>query len=191
MTDGKNSTGELKALILYWSATGNTKKVAETIKQALGRQNIGVTLKTVDDAALALDLYGYDLVFLGSPSYNWMPSKPVLSFLEEKREYHNKRGDIKMCAPKVPGKRAVAFCTYSGPHTGINEAMPVCKYMGQFFEHLGFEVLEEWCVVGEAHGNEAASTQGRLGDIRGRPNEEDLEEICGKVITLVESLKNP
>ncbi|MCX5908895.1 MAG: hypothetical protein NTY64_17400 [Deltaproteobacteria bacterium] len=29
------------------------------------------------------------------------------------------------------------FCTYSGPQTGINEAIPAGKFAGQFFEHLG------------------------------------------------------
>ena len=190
MADINNFSGELKALILYWSATGNTKKVADTIAQTLKQQGVSVNMVNVEEAS-GLDLYGHDLVFIGAPSYSWLPPKPVQHFLEEKRQYHNERGDIKLCAPKVPGSRAVVFCTYSGPHTGINEAIPVCKYMGQFFEHLGFEVLAEWYVVGEFHGREAYSTQGCLGDIRGRPSKEDLKDISDKVITIVKSLKNP
>jgi len=188
MTQSEKSGGGVKALILYWSGTGNTRKVAETIRQALECQNVTVTMSNVEEA-YGLDVLGYDLVILGSPSYTWRPPKPVLDFLDEKRKYHSERSDIKLCAPKVPGRRAVVFCSYSGPHTGINEAIPVCKYMGQFFEHLGFEVLDEWYVVGEFHGREDHSTQGRLGDIRGRPNQQDLAEISDKVSRLVASLK--
>ena len=51
------------------------------------------------------------------------------------------------------------------------------KYMEQFFEHLRFTVLAEWYIVGELKGNEILSTQGPLGDIRGRPNEKDLSRV--------------
>ena len=81
------------------------------------------------------------------------------------------------------------FCTYSGPHTGINEAIPAGKYAGQFFEHLGFTVLDEWYIVGEFHGNERASTMGRLGDIRGRPNQQDLAQVQRDVSELVQSIQ--
>ncbi|MCK5185630.1 MAG: flavodoxin, partial [Deltaproteobacteria bacterium] len=73
------------------------------------------------------------------------------------------------------------YCTYSGPHTGKREAIPAVLYMGQFFEHLGFVVVGEWYTVGEFKGIEKASLQGKLGDIRGRPNEDDLLDIDNKV----------
>ena len=94
----------------------------------------------------------------------------------------------KLCAPKIPGKNAVVFCTYSGPHTRINEATTAGKYIGHFFEHLGFEVAGEWYIVGEFHNFEEHSTMGRLGDIRGRPNEQDLAEVENDVSQLVRSL---
>ena len=77
----------------------------------------------------------------------------------------------------MPGKNALVFCTYSGPHTGIDEATPAGKTMRQYFEHFGFNVLGEWYVIGEFHGNLANSTLGRLGDIRGKPTAEDLAKI--------------
>ena len=85
----------------------------------------------------------------------------------------------------MPGKIAVVFCTYSGPHTGISEATTAGKYMRQFLEHLGFEVADEWYIVGKFHGWEEANTMGRLGDIRGRPNEEDLSRVHRDVSKLV------
>jgi hypothetical protein len=88
----------------------------------------------------------------------------------------------------VPGKNALIFCTYSGPHTGINEAIPAGLYAGQFFEHIGFTVLDEWYVLSEFHGHENASTKGRMGDIRGKPTEEDLMKIKEDTINLAKSL---
>ena len=177
----------LKALIIYWSATGNTEKVANAIRKGLEKENVKPTFKKVAEAA-GEELYAYDLVFLGCSSYECLPPEPVQQFIKEKWKYHREHGDIKLGAPKVPGKTGVPFCTYSGPHTGINEAIPAGKYVGQFFEHLGFEVAREWYVVGEFHGREANSTRGRLGDIRGRPNDEDLAKVEKDVSELVRSL---
>jgi len=49
--------------------------------------------------------------------------------------------------------------------------------MHQFLEHLGFEVRAEWYVVGEFHGDELLSTKGKLGNIKGRRNTQDLARI--------------
>jgi hypothetical protein len=166
----------VKTAVIYWSETGNTEKVAVTINDALEAAGAEVLLKRVEQAG-DIDWYDYDLVCIGFPSYQWSPPKPVDRFLREKFRAYGKRGYVKTGAPKVPGKHVLIFCTYSGPHTGINEAIPAGKYAGQFFEHLGFTVLDEWYVVGEFHGSFERSTQGRLGDIRGRPNAEDLEKI--------------
>jgi hypothetical protein len=141
----------MKAIVVYWSETGNTEKVALAINDALDAAGVEVLLKRVEQAG-GIDWYGYDLICIGFPSYQWSPPKPVDTFLKEKFRAYRKQGHIKTGAPKVPGKHALIFCTYSGPHTGINEAIPAGKYAGQFFEHLGFTVLDEWYVVGEFHG---------------------------------------
>jgi flavodoxin len=178
---------ELKTLILYWSATGNTEKVTNTIRDTLVREGVKPTVKKVAEAA-AEELYDYDLIFLGAPSYSFQPPEPVLRFVKDKMKLHSERGDIKIGAPRIAGKTAVVFCTYSGPHTGISEATPAGDYMGQFFEHLGCEVAAKWSIVGEFHGREELSTKGRLGDIRGRPNQKDLAEVEKNVSTLVKSI---
>ena len=178
---------QLKARVVYFSATGNTGKVAHAIRNALEKEGVTTTFLKVKEAA-EVELYDYDLVFLGSPSIMWLPAKPVLSYIEEKHKLHGKRGDVKLCAPKIPGKTAVVFCTYAGPHTGIDEGITAGKYMRQFFEHIGFDVADEWYIVGEVHGSDDASTKGRLGDIRGRPNEQDLAQVEKECSQLVRSL---
>jgi len=176
----------MKVLIVYWSATGNTKRVAETIYNTLKDSGVNPVLKRLEDAKDE-DFYHYDLVFIGSPTLLWQSPAPVQQYVKEKMEYHRGRGDIKLRAPKLPGKKAVVFITYSGPHTGIDEAIPVGKYLGQFMAHLGFELVGEWYVVGEFHGYEDMSTRGRLGDIRGRPNQEDLAIITKYVSGLLKT----
>jgi len=118
----------------------------------------------------------------------WLPVKPVLNYIEEKHKLHGKRGDIKLCALKIPGKTAVVFCTYSGPHTGISEATTAGKYMRQFFEHIDFEVAGEWYIAGKVHGSEEASTMGKLEDIRGRPKEQALAQVESGVSQSVRSI---
>jgi flavodoxin len=180
---------ELKVLIIYWSATGNTEQVVNAIQRGLVNEKITpkvIKLPVVEE----VELYEYDLVLLGSPSYMFLPPEPVQQFIRKKMKYHREHGDVRPCAPKVPGKTAVVFCTYSGPHTGINEAIPACKYLGQFFEHLGFEIAGEWYIVGEFHGHDDLSTKGVLGDIRGRPNEQDLSKVENDVRELVKSVRS-
>lgn len=177
----------MKALILYWSATGNTEKIANTIESSLAKANVDVKTVKIPDGA-DIDLFEYDLVCLGTPSYQFLPPEPVINYAKETMKRCHESGAIKLCAPTVPGKYAVIFCTFSGPHTGVNEAIPVAKYLGQFFEHLGFAVKGEWYTVGEFHGREEFSTLGRLGNIKGRPNEDDLAEIEKNVQELLKSI---
>ena len=177
----------MKALVLYHSSTGNTKKVADAIQNSLINEKVESVLASVGDAA-EQELYDYDLVFLGSPSMEFLPAAPVMRFIKDKMKIHRERGDIKLCAPKIPGKTAVVFCTYSGPHTGMEEATTAGKYMRQFFEHLGFEVAGEWYIVGQFHGWDEGNTMGRLGDIRGRPNEGDLSKVRSDVSKLVRAI---
>ena len=38
-------------------------------------------------------------------------------------------------------------------------------------------VQDKWYILSEFHGSEERSTKGRMGDIRGRPTEEDLKKV--------------
>ena len=101
----------------------------------------------------------------------------LMTFCSKNLKNTKKQEKIKTAAPKVHGKNALIFCTYSGPHTGLREATPVGLYVCQFFEHIGFTVLDEWYVLSEFHGSLERSTKGRMGDIRGKPTEEELQKI--------------
>jgi hypothetical protein len=165
-----------KAAVLYWSHTGNTEKVATAIQKGLEEGGFETLFKKLEEAD-TLDFFDYDLVCFGVPSYSWHPPKPADEYLKSKFARYRKEGRIQAGAPRVPGKNALVFCTYSGPHTGIREAIPAGKYVGQFFEHLGFVVVDEWYVLSEFHGNDEFSTLGRMGNIKGLPSEQDLKRI--------------
>ena len=177
----------MKSVIIYWSKTGNTEKVAFAFKKGLEESGADVLFKKIAEAD-EIDFFEYDLICIGFPSYQWHPPEAMVNFLKNKFSSYRKQERVKLSSPKIPGKYALIFCTYSGPHTGINEAIPAGKYVGQFFDHLGFTVLDEWYVLSEFHGSEANSTKGRMGDVRGRPNEEDLGKIKNDVKNLLRGL---
>jgi hypothetical protein len=173
----------MKILNLFYSSTGNTEKVAQRI--AATARDLGHYVDTIKIAGEAdIDLLQSDLVFLGSGVYQWLPGKPLQEFVGARLTHYAAAGEIKLAAPRRPHKRGVAYCTYGGAHTGINEAIPAVKYLGQLLDHLGYEVVGEWYVVGEypAKGRfQEYSRGGRLGNIEGRPNDADLAEVAALV----------
>lgn len=177
----------MEAAIVYWSQTGNTEKVALAIKKGLEKAGVKPVFRRIGDAQ-DLDWYDYDLFCIGFPSYRWSPPKPVRDFLDAKYNGYKAQGRVKVGAPKISGKNILVFCTYTGPHTGVNEVLPAAKHAGQYFEHLGFTVLDEWYVLGEFHGREELNTMGRMGDVRGRPDEQDLAKIEQDVVRLVQRM---
>ena len=178
----------MRAAIIYWSKSGNTEKVAGAIKEGLESCGIQVIYRKTEDAG-DLEWFDFDLVCVGFPSYQFHPPEPVVAYLKGRFGLYRDQGLVKTGCPRVSGKHALIFCTYSGPHTGISEAVPAGKYAGQFFDHLGFEVEGEWYVPGEFHGREEFSTKGRLGDLRGKPTAEELRKIREDTIRLVEWIR--
>ena len=176
-----------KTLVLYWSKGGNTRRVAETIHAAV--QGHGLTSEIAEmKEDLEVDPFSYDLVFAGSPVYFNLAPQPVMKYLQKLRN----RASNLASAPEKPGHFAVVFCTYGGGHTGISESAPLLKYLGQVFEHEGVRVVEEWPVVGEFPGsnNPLYNTEGRFGDLTGRPNDSDLSVVAGRVSGVLRRLQH-
>lgn len=172
----------MRILNLYFSSTGNTSKVAETISETLRQAGHKVDMVKVT-GELDIDLLEYELIFAGSGVYEWLPGKAMIELFTKMRRRYVEKGEIKPSSPRRSGRWVVIYCTYGGTHTGINEAIPAIKYMGQLFDHLGYEILAEWAIVGAYLPNkmERFSIEGRLGDIRNRPDEHDLKEVAEKV----------
>ncbi len=79
-----------KKLIVYFSESGNTKKLAEMIQAAVGGD-------MTDIKAPKPDFGAYDLIFLGTPNYSATVAGPMADYI--------KGIDLK-------GKTVAPFCTH-------------------------------------------------------------------------------
>ena len=147
----------MKTIILYQSYT---EKVAFSIYEVLKDLKVEGEILKLEKKDIDINLYEYDFIFLGTPVIQFLPAEEIVSFIKNQLSKYRKKKLIIPCSPKIEGKYAICFCTYSGPHTGIREAVPAMKYMEQFFEHLRFSVLGEWYIIGEFKGNIELSTIG-------------------------------
>ncbi|OGT07256.1 MAG: hypothetical protein A2103_00040 [Gammaproteobacteria bacterium GWF2_41_13] len=191
----------MKTLVLYDSMGGNTEKVAKKIHQVVTDDGAASILIKLDENT-ELDFYDYDLVFVGSPDIEWLPTPKMMDFLHKKKLLeHRMRGDILPGAPAQPGKFAVCFATFCGAHTGIGEVLSVTQWLASFLEHIGYMVLEKIHIPGEMRNFGQAkgwmnaerlarlNESGRLGNIKGRPNEQDLLDVKTKVQGILSYLK--
>ncbi|NIP67331.1 flavodoxin [Candidatus Bathyarchaeota archaeon] len=173
----------MKVLNLYFSSTGNTEKVALEIRDTV--RELGHSVKTVKVTSgdMDVDLLQFKFIFVGSGVYGQLPGRPMIELHRKLLRKYNEKGEIKPGSPRRPSRNVVVYCTYGGVHTGIKEALPAVKFMGQLYDHLGYNILGEWYVVGEYKTDRFRhrSINGRLGDIRGRPNSQDLKEVAEKV----------
>lgn len=180
----------ITVLNLYSSLNGQTRKVALEIEKACLEAGCSVTTVNARDQHDTLDLLEYDMTFAGSGVYTWLPDKNMLSFIDRQLAEARKHNLIHPNSPRVSGKHVCVYCTYGGPHTGEAEAIPAVKYMGQLFDHLGITIAGEWCIPGAfvPEKMHIFNTQGRLGNIEGRPNNDDLKRIYEQTIRLISSL---
>jgi hypothetical protein len=173
----------MKILNLYFSSTGNTGKVADRITATVEKLGYQIdAVKITGDSEI--DLLSYDFIFVGSGVYQWLPGKGLQEFIAARLAHYAAAGEIKYASPRRANKKVVIYCTYGGAHTGVNEAVPAVKFMGQLFDHLGFEVVAEWYYIGRYPDQgrmKEYSTLGRLGDITGRPNDADLADVAARI----------
>jgi flavodoxin len=177
---------EGKAIVLFWSKNGNTEKVAQRIHSTLLNAGMDVILSRIKEDE-KIEYLDYNLILFGAPVYYNLSPSPVLSFLQKNKVRDGV--EILASAPEIPGVAAVPFCTYGGGHTGINEAEPMLKHIGQYFEHEGIRVVDYIAIIGDfPEASESYNTLGRFGDIRDRPDEHDLNEVEARVRGLLRRL---
>jgi flavodoxin len=83
----------MKACILYFSQTGNTRKFAEAISDSL---KIPAVFDMTATEPLVVD--DFDVIFLGTPVHGFNPAVEALAFVKS--------------LPDGNGKRTILFCTY-------------------------------------------------------------------------------
>lgn len=182
----------MKSLIIYDSQTENTEKISHTIYGTLFNLRNNTTIIKIN-GDIQIDIPGYDLVFIGSPIIDWLPTQSMVKFVKASMKSCADNKLIQPSSPKLTGKYAVCFCTYGGPHIAEREAIPATMWLRSFIEHLGFTTLGLWHISGQFVTHPQANslnTKGRLGNIVGRPNENDLKEVSERVTGLYRSLSN-
>ena len=136
----------MKTAVIYYSFSGNSTMVAETIKGALGAEVFEI--KTVDNKKrsnfamlflgggqvlfnkkpailpLSVDISAYDLIILGTPVWAWSPAPALLTFLSEK---------------KINGKKIALFCCHGGGKGKVFEKLKALLPGNSFVGEIDFE----------------------------------------------------
>jgi NAD(P)H dehydrogenase (quinone) len=78
-----------RVLILYYTRTGNTEKMARFIEEGAKSAGAQTALKPVVDATLD-DLQNFDAIIVGSPTYYGLPAAEIIKLLDESVKLHGK-----------------------------------------------------------------------------------------------------
>jgi flavodoxin len=136
----------MKCLVVYYSETGNTEKVANTVAEVLN-----VKPARVEKARIKED---YDLLIVGSPVHAGKPSKKIIEFLDK--------------IPKNRVRFGAAFCTMhfiGGKRT--------CNFIANKMQEKGIEYLDGfWC---KGRSRLIGSIGPRVFQ-KTRPNKKDLKQ---------------
>jgi NAD(P)H dehydrogenase (quinone) len=76
-----------KVLIVYYSRSGNTKKMAELIKSGAEKEKLEVILKDVKDTEVG-DLLKADAIIMGSPVYYGTMAAPLKKLFDDSVSNH-------------------------------------------------------------------------------------------------------
>lgn len=78
-----------KVLIVYYSRTGNTERMANIIAEAIKENNIDVECKKVEDTN-PKELLDVEGVVIGSPTYYGSMAAEIKKFIDDSVKYHGK-----------------------------------------------------------------------------------------------------
>ncbi len=76
-----------KIIVIYYSRTGNTKKMAQFVEEGLKTEKADVMLKEVSGIKPA-ELLKYDAIIIGSPTYYGTMAAEIKKLLDESVEFH-------------------------------------------------------------------------------------------------------
>ena len=78
-----------KAIVIYYSRTGNTKEMAEIIAKSMNEEGLQTECKSVSDVK-AEELLDYDAIVVGSPTYYGNMAGPVKQLIDDTVSFHGK-----------------------------------------------------------------------------------------------------
>lgn len=171
----------MKILITYFSNTGNTEKVAYSLKEGLESQDVDIfPVKNVDP----LSLKNYDLIFLGSGTYASRVNKALSELIN--------------AADELPPK-FVFFCT----HASLNSYQDGFKIVKKKLSKTTSEIIDSFDCIGDNLGIPEATRKAMLEKLppdqkrqaeehqkrlKGRPNAEDLEKVKDFARSIIKQL---
>ena len=150
----------MKILVAYMSVTGNTKRVAESIYDAITEEKEIKELKELDS------LEGYDLTFIGFPIHDFGPPKQAKSFIEKQAD----------------GKTLAMFVTHGAPETmeEVQQWLATCMKAADQADILGIfncqgELADEILDFIKASNQPKLRSFAKFAHLaKGLPNEESL-----------------
>ena len=171
----------LKILITYFSNTGNTEKIAKSIKEGLTGHDVNLVPAKEMDASL---LNSFDLVILGSGIYAGKIDRSIFNLVKN--------------AEELPSAFAY-FCTHASLEFYQKPYFKITKMLAE----QGIKVIGEFDCVGDNIGIPIETRMGmfsKLPDekkkqamldmekIKGRPNKEDLARAKAFGSSLLEKI---
>jgi flavodoxin len=164
----------MKTLVTYFSQTGKTKLVAETIYRAVFGDKEIKEFDQVDS------LDGYDLAFIGFPIIAFGPAKQGKDFLEK----------------YAAGKKVALFITHASPEKqeGLDQWLDKCREaaagadlvgmfdcMGELSEQVADFLVKSTDPMMRSFGERRGETLGQPDETRLQRAREFATEIMGKV----------
>ncbi len=139
----------MRAIVIYFSQTGNTRRIAEAIYRGLNSQHLPADMIPLSKVKPA-DLERYDLLGFGHPVFFWKPPLNVRRFIDS--------------LPPLEGRKAFVFCTW-GTHK--SSALSVTAKM---LSQRGLQILGTF----DARGFDSYPIYKRMGLGFGHPDEKEL-----------------
>jgi len=78
-----------KALVVYYSRSGNTRKMGQILAKAVEKEGVEVTIKEVKDVQ-PCELLNYEAIIIGSPTYYGSMAAEIKKLLDDSVKYHGK-----------------------------------------------------------------------------------------------------
>lgn len=116
-----------KILIVYYSRSGNTKKMASLVEAGVKAEGIDVTLKDVSKTK-AKELLDYDGIIIGSPTYYGTMAAEIKKLLDDSVTFHG----------QLEGKVGAAFSSAAniggGNETTITDILKAMLIHGMIIQ---------------------------------------------------------
>ncbi|PIP20758.1 MAG: flavodoxin [Candidatus Omnitrophica bacterium CG23_combo_of_CG06-09_8_20_14_all_40_11] len=101
-----------KALVIYYSRTGNTKKMAESVAEGIKNEGLEVVVKEAKNVDVD-ELLKYDAIAIGSPTYYGTMASQIKKLLDDSVKFHG----------RLEGKVGAAFASSANVGGGNETAI--------------------------------------------------------------------